>query len=97
MEKGFPNPFAEDWEISRLVKGVRNPFSISKIRIADIEGFAFPDRVVRGEEIDAVDVDVPVFVDAETGDRVVDSEDDCFAFEGLWIEFGSAGDDGCEG
>jgi hypothetical protein len=57
-------------------------------RIADVGGFAFPDGVLGGEEVDAFGVvDVAVFCDVVGADGVVDVEDDGLPSKGLGSNF----------
>lgn len=45
---------------------------LSLFRVADVGGFAFPDGVLGGEEVDAFVVNVAVLVDVVGADGIVD-------------------------
>jgi hypothetical protein len=73
--------------------GSRLEARLSLFGVADVGGFAFPDGVSGGEEVDAfVVVDVAVLCDVVGADGAVDVEDDGFAVEGRGVELRGAGD-----
>jgi len=67
--------------------GIRPEARLSLFRVADVGGFAFPDGVLRGEDIDAFIVNVAVLIDVVGADGVVDVEDDGLPSKGLGSNF----------
>jgi hypothetical protein len=71
--------------------------SRSLFGVADVGGFAFPDGVLGGEEVDAfVVVDGAVFCDVVGADGVVGEEDYGIAFQWFETELSSAWGEWCE-
>jgi hypothetical protein len=69
-------PWEKPWHRGALkTRGL----STRSLRIPDVRLLAFPDRVLWGEEIDALVVDVAVFFDLVGADGVVGEKDDCLS------------------
>jgi hypothetical protein len=69
-------PWEKPWHRGALK--TRGP-STRSLRIPDVRLLAFPDRVLGGEEVDALVVDATVFFDLVGADGVVGEKDDCLS------------------